>query len=220
MFLMGMVVYDEATKSYVPVGEAGFNEEMRKKALSKNMKVVRQVMLNTLSDGAEGLQAQVSKPMVKLMTLLAMQPMVDGFNAEMVELKVLEVKYVYLDFFMDNKVFVVFYTLAFVFIGVCIGYFIHKVVYIEKVVYMTQWSMRMLRRLHRRRELALVDDWDPMNHELKQLRVLADARDADSGEEFFRETETGLAKYVRPRFEARRRLKVEELDPLEARWKS
>ena len=37
-----------------------------------------------------------------------------------------------------------------------------------------------------------------------------------SGEEFFRETETGLAKYVRPRFEARRRLKVEELDPLEA----
>ncbi|CAL1135832.1 unnamed protein product [Cladocopium goreaui] len=216
MFLMGMVVYDEATKSYVPVGEAGFNEEMRKKALSKNMKVVRQVMLNTLSDGAEGLQAQVSKPMVKLMTLLAMQPMVDGFNAEMVELKVLEVKYVYLDFFMDNKVFVVFYTLVFVFIGVCIGYFIHKVVYIEKVVYMTQWSMRMLRRLHRRRELALVDDWDPMNHELKQLRVLADARDADSGEEFFRETETGLAKYVRPRFEARRRLKVEELDPLEA----
>ena len=52
MFLMGMVVYDEATKAYVPVGESEFNEEMRKKALSKNMKVVRQVVLNTLSDGA------------------------------------------------------------------------------------------------------------------------------------------------------------------------
>ena len=175
---MGVVVYDEATKSYVPVGEAEFNEEMKKKALGKNMEVVRQVILNTLSDGAEGLQTQVSKPMVKLMTLLAMQPMVDGFNVEMAEFKALELKYVYLDFFMNNQIFVVLYTLFFVWIGMCIGFFIHKVIYNEKVVHMTQWSMRILRRLRRRRELSLVDDWDPVNQELKQFRVLADARDA------------------------------------------
>ena len=36
----------------------------------------------------------------------------------MIELKTMEVKYVYIDFFLDNKVFVVFYTLVFVSIGI------------------------------------------------------------------------------------------------------
>ena len=211
---MGVVVYDEATKSYVPVGEAEFNEEMKKKALGKNMEVVRQV-INTLSDGAEGLQTQVSKPMVKLMTLLAMQPMVDGFNVEMAEFKALEVKYVYLDFFMNNQIFVVLYTLFFVFIGICIGFFIHKVIYNEKVVHITQWSMRILRRLRRRRELSLVDDLGPGEPRAEAISCFGGCARCNSGEEFFRETETGLAKYVRPHHEARR-LKVEELDPLDA----
>ena len=100
---MGVVVYDEATKSYVPVGEAEFNEEMKKKALGKNMEVVRQV-INTLSDGAEGLQTQVSKPMVKLMTLLAMQPMAKGACIDELKLEALMVKG-YLEIFMENTYF-------------------------------------------------------------------------------------------------------------------
>eukprot|EP00435_Cladocopium_sp_Y103_P026850 s3061_g6.t1 len=189
---------------------------MRKKALGKSMKRVRQVVLNTLSEGTEGLQVPVSKPMVKLMTLLAMQPMVAGVEMNQVELKALEIKYEYFDFFVEHKFFMIFYALFFIFIGIGIGFFINKALYNEKVVQVARWTMREFQRLRRRREIALVDDWDPMNQEFKQFRVLADARDADSGEEFFRETETGLAKYVRPHRQARERLKVEELDPLDA----
>ena len=98
MFLMGMVFFDESNKVYMPVGEEEFNEEMGKKTLGKSMKAVRPVMLNTLSDGAEGLQVQISKPMVKLMTLLAMQPMVDGIDVGIIELKAMEAKFAYLNF--------------------------------------------------------------------------------------------------------------------------
>ena len=215
MFLMGMVFYDEANKVYMPVGEDEFNEEMRQKALGKSMKAVRQVMLNTLSDGAEGLQVQVSKPMVKLMTLLAMQPMVDGLEVEIIELKAMEAKLAYMDFYMEHQVFVGVYTMVFVFIGIFLGYYLNKF-FSAKVVKASRWALRGLQRLRRRRELALVDDWDPIGQEMRQFRVLASAADADSGEEFFRETETGLAKFVRPSHAARERYNVEEMDPLEA----
>ena len=61
----------------------------------------------------------------------------------------------------------------------------------------------------------MVDEWDPLHQELRQCRILDDPADADSGEEYFRESPIGLARYVRPHHQARHRLEVEELDPVE-----
>lgn len=60
-----------------------------------------------------------------------------------------------------------------------------------------------------------MDDWHPLSQELRQFRVHERPQDADSGEKYFRETPAGLARYVRPHRQARLRLGVEELDPLE-----
>lgn len=68
----------------------------------------------------------------------------------------------------------------------------------------------------RRRVVQFVEDWDPVECELRQFRILTSCEDANSGEEYFRETPIGLAKYVRP--DRRRRFKYDmrEVDPLEA----
>ena len=41
MYLIGLVEYDNISKSYVPVGEDAFNAHLQKKALGKAMKSVR-----------------------------------------------------------------------------------------------------------------------------------------------------------------------------------
>ena len=65
------------------------------------------------------------------------------------------------------------------------------------------------------RQLCYVDGWDPELNEIRQFRVLEDAEDAWSGEEYFRHTDNGgLARYVRP--DRRRRYNVRELNALEA----
>ena len=116
--------------------------------------------------------------------------------------------------------FLVAYAVLFVFIGFVAGYYFNKFVYNERVRRIIEWARREIQRLHRRP--LVVDDWDPINHwdpinqELRQYRIHERPQDADSGEEYFRETENGLARYVRPHYQARIRLGVEELDPLEA----
>ena len=74
MFLIGLVEYDPNNKVYVPVGEDQFNAYLQKKALGKTMKSVRRVMVDSIVNGVEDLPVKISKPMVKALTIMALQP--------------------------------------------------------------------------------------------------------------------------------------------------
>ena len=214
MYLMGMVQYDESSDSYVAVGEWEFPEELRRRTMAKNMKAVKQVMLNTLMDITEGGSLPISTNLVKLVTLMAMQPVATGFEMDNVEVKLIEARSSYFEVFNVYPLFLVAYAVLFVFIGFVAGYYFNKFVYNERVRRVLKWTSHEVRRL--RRLPMVVDDWDPLNQELRQFRVHERPQDADCGEEYFRETPNGLARYVRPHHQARLRLGVEELDRLEA----
>ena len=47
------------------------------------------------------------------------------------------------------------------------------------------------------KDITYVDDWDPELQEIRQFRVLKSVDDAESGEEYFRETPGGLARFVK-----------------------
>ena len=95
MFLMGMVYFEESTNSYVAVGEAEFHEEIRRRSMAKNMKEVRRAMLNTLADGSTSGSIPLSTNLVKVVTLLAMQPIASGMHVDEVAFQVVETKYAY-----------------------------------------------------------------------------------------------------------------------------
>ena len=77
--------------------------------MAKSMKVVRNVMLNTLTDGGDGLQVPLSTNMAKVITPLAMQPMVAGMDINDIKDKtnpgLMEMKYTYFKIFYDFPVF-------------------------------------------------------------------------------------------------------------------
>ena len=198
----------------VAVGEWEFAEELRRRTMAKNMKAVKRVMLNTLMDSPEGGSLPISTNFVKLVTWMAMQPVVAGFEIQNAEVKLIEARSTYYEVFNVYPLFLVAYAVLFVFIGFVAGYYFNKFVYNERVRRIIEWARREIQRLHRRP--LVVDDWDPINQELRQYRIHERPQDADSGEEYLRETENGLARYVRPHYPARVRLGVEELDPLEA----
>ena len=177
-------------------------------------------MLNTFTDGNEGISIPVSTNMVKVMTLLAMQPMVSGMNLEekvnKFEYDMVEWKYTFFKVFYDYPLFLATYAVFFVFIGVVLGYYVNKELYNTRMVQMMNWAIREIRRFRRlRHPVTLVDDWDPIAQQICQYRVLRGPEEADSGEEYFKETEIGLARYVKPVRWVHRRLNVEEMDPLE-----
>ena len=64
-------------------------------------------MLNTLTDGGEGLPVPLSTTMVKVITFLAMQPMVAGMDINDINDKTnagfVEVKYTYFKIFYDFR---------------------------------------------------------------------------------------------------------------------
>ena len=92
MYLMGMVQYNEASDSYVAFGELEFAGELRRRTMAKNMKSVKKVMMSTLVDSAEVGNPVTSTNLVKLVTLMAMQPMANGLEMDQVELQAIEAK--------------------------------------------------------------------------------------------------------------------------------
>ena len=70
MFLMGIVEFKEEIDCYVPVGEDEYNEHMQKNMIGQNMKVVRQVMAQTIAGGMENFKPKISTSMT-LQWLLA-----------------------------------------------------------------------------------------------------------------------------------------------------
>ena len=64
------------------MGEDAFNSYLQKKALGNRMKSVGQVMLKSLMAGVEDLPIKISKPMVKAVTIMALQPLASGARLE------------------------------------------------------------------------------------------------------------------------------------------
>ena len=85
MYLIGLVEYDPNIKGYACAGEEEFNLYMQRKYMGQSMKAIRRVVLGTLSAGAEEFPVHVSKPLVKALTLLSLQPLVGGTRSEEVE---------------------------------------------------------------------------------------------------------------------------------------
>ena len=194
-----------------------FDDQMQRKMLGSNMKVVRRIMLETLSNGTSDFKPKLATPLVKALTLLALQPMAKGMRPDDLDAQAIVAKG-YLDFFMENYEFMIVYVVFFFFAGIMVGFFVSKLFPAEHVTaamtWFRKWIKMYLPKGHR--HLCYVDDWDPELHELRKYRVLDSPKDAWSGEEYFRETgDQGLARYVRPARQVRLRLGIAEMDPLE-----
>ena len=120
MFLMGMVRFNEDIMEYEAVGEQEFTEHTQRRAMGKNMKVVRQVMMQTLANGVDGIQPRVSMPRVKSILLLAFQPVASASQTEEVEYKEVLAKG-YLEFFFQNYEYMLVIALAFLMAGFILG---------------------------------------------------------------------------------------------------
>ena len=194
MFLIGLVEYDQNSKAYVPVGEDAFNSYLQKKAIGKTMKSVRQVMLKSLMDGVEDLPIKISKPMVKAVTIMALQPLVSGARLEEINYDLMVRHYSIAEFFFERPWFMVSYALVFVSVGIISGYYIKVEIHKIQLSKVLSWAKRVIRE---KQEITYVDDWDPVNMELRQYRVLQSSDHAMSGEEYFRECPGGLARFVK-----------------------
>ena len=117
------------------------------------------------------------------------------------------------DLFVYKPFFMVSYAMFFLIVGVFINYYSNKLIENNKISKILHWALKQIQLA--KKDIQYVDDWDPETHSLKQYRVLSSPEDAESGEEYFRETEFGLARYVRPPNMVRIKRNVEELDPLE-----
>ena len=168
MFLIGLVEYDQNSKAYVPVGEDAFNAYLQKKAIGKTMKSVRQVMLKSLMDGMEDLPLKISKPMVKAVTIMALQPLVSGARLEEIDDLVVR-HYTIAEFFLERPLFMVFYALVFMMVGIIIGYYIKEKIHKIQLSKVLSWAKGVISE---KKEITYVDDWDPVNMELRQYRVL------------------------------------------------
>eukprot|EP00435_Cladocopium_sp_Y103_P042256 s218_g11.t1 len=196
MFLMNIVEFKDEIDCYVPVGEDEYNDYMQKKMIGQSMKTVRQVMAQTRAGGMENFKPKISTSMVRAMILLAMQPMAKGLRVDELNLDALLVTG-YLEVFMENTYFLFVYGMVFFIVGFALGYNFKKL-FIRRQLKRTWFWIKdkVLRHWLRWRVIQYVDDWDPINCELRQFRVLSSAEDAWSGEEHIRETPQGLAKYV------------------------
>ena len=103
---MGMVQFNADIMEHEAVGEQEFTEHVQRKAMAKDMKVVRQVMMQTISNGLEGTEPKVSTGLVKAMTILALQPVANAIAPEEIEYKVVMAKG-YFEFFENFDYMVV-----------------------------------------------------------------------------------------------------------------
>ena len=80
MYLIGImeIKFEGSEQVFCRVGEEAFHEEIRKKNLAKKMKEVKNEMICALVNDENETKIKVSKPMVKMVTLLLLQPGVYG----------------------------------------------------------------------------------------------------------------------------------------------
>lgn len=157
--------FSENTYGHEPVGETECNEYLRKKTLGKNMKSVRPFVLQSLNEGAEGLEIQVSKPMVKALALLALQPMACGYSFDKVEYDVVA----FHEVFFKQPVFMVCYAAVFLMLGFFLGYFFNKEIANQKFAQVLNWASGQIESA--KKNIEYVDDWDPDTQSLRQYNV-------------------------------------------------
>ena len=191
---------------------------MQKKCMGQSMKTVRQVVLSTLANGMHEFPNQISKPLVKAMTLLALQPVASGARVDELNYSILVKNFGYIELFLEipSQYFMLGYALLFFLVGIVAGYFVKNAIYKIQLKQVVEWASEQI-GFHKR-EIEFVDDWDPEGHELRQFRVLCSVDDAESGEEYVREVDGGMARFVK--LDRRRRLRHGFADGEEAEEES
>ena len=156
---------------YVPAGEDEFNIYMQKKYMGQSMKTVRQVVLSTLANGMDEIPNQISKSLVKAMTLLALQPVASGARADELNYSIMVKHCGYIELFLEIPYFMLGYALVFFLVGMVAGYFVkNAIVYKIQLKQVLECATEQI-GFHKR-EIGFIDDWDPERHELRQFRVL------------------------------------------------
>eukprot|EP00435_Cladocopium_sp_Y103_P006715 s4552_g2.t1 len=140
MFLLGLVEYDGTSKSYVPVGEDEYNSYLQKKAVGKTMKSVRQVMLKALTENNDETPIRISKPIVRAVTIVELQPMVSGYRNEEINYDMMVRHYSLVEIFLDFPWFMLSYALTFLAVGIFIGFFLKKWVHKIELTHVVNWA--------------------------------------------------------------------------------
>ena len=80
MFLIGIVELHGggSDETFSKVGEEAFNQEVAKKVMAKQMKQVKREMVSAVIEGTANLSAKIPTSMVKMVTLLLLQPVAFG----------------------------------------------------------------------------------------------------------------------------------------------
>ena len=211
LFLLNVVNYDEAVGCYVPVGEEEYDNYLQKKAMGRQMKEVRQVMLNTVLDESMEHKPKIPKSLVKTVALLALFPGVRGQALNDEVDKFMVQNFSLFDSIVVYPVFFLVYTLVIFIAGVYVGYWLSKQFYKLKIESVVDWATRHMRRIVP--EVPLVDDWDPMSGSMVERRVLKDASDAESDELFYKLVDGELVKRYRPSRRFRSAKNVRDMSP-------
>ena len=80
MYLIGLVEFhaEDSDEVFSKVGETTFNQEVAKKVMAKQMKQVKREMVNAVMEGTSNLTSKIPTSMVKMVTLLLLQPVAFG----------------------------------------------------------------------------------------------------------------------------------------------
>ena len=204
LYLIGVMEKTDFEESFTSVGEAEFNEHLRKKALGQKMKVVRKIVVQFLEDGIETFNYKVPKSFVKAITLMALHPLVQGSNVG-----------VQLDF--DSYVYVCVVSASHLLPSVWPDFLLGGCL---RWTMVEAWSaqtafdpaFQRVGQSDQACDNTSVDDWDPFTHQMREYRVLERPEDASDNEIYFRQTDVGLKRRWRPPPRFRARFNVEELD--------
>ena len=76
MYLIGLVEFhaEDSDEVFSKVGETTFNQEVAKKVMAKQMKQVKREMVNAVMEGTSNLTSKIPTSMVKMVTLLLLNP--------------------------------------------------------------------------------------------------------------------------------------------------
>ena len=171
-------------------------------------------MMASLVNGDDTLPIRISKPMVRAVAIMALQPVVGGSRIDGLNYEVMVHHYNLVEVFLEFPWFMLTYALVFMVIGGLIGFYLQKSLHTFNLKQVLDWAKEVLGQ--NMKEMSYVEDWDPENHEMRTYRVLSSFDDAASEEEFFMECPNGLARYVKLDRKRRKKYGMVALDPVNA----
>lgn len=116
--------------------------------MGQSMKTVRQVVLSTLANGMDEFPNQISKPLVKAMTLLALQPVASGARVDELNYSILAKKFGYIELLLEipSPYFMLGYALLFFLVGMVARYFVKNAIYKIQLKQVVEWAREQRRR--------------------------------------------------------------------------